>query len=217
MSSRMKQFTKKISRERTPTLLQRAILVSLIIAIQMIYLPTSLRALGGMQPKLSIDTFPVWPVWVVPYILCYPMWLAAIGWAVRKMEDDMFRSLIAAFLLTCTVSISIFVFFPTYVEPDTLQGHDIFTVMLRFIHQTEGKYDAVPSGHIYITVLLALFYNLWYPRYQFYWILIPVLVAFSTLFTQQHFVADVVAGLVIALLGFHFGLRWAGYSPLPIS
>jgi membrane-associated phospholipid phosphatase len=187
----------------------------LIIAIQMIYLPTSLRALGGMQPKLSIDTFPVWPVWVVPYILCYPMWLAAIGWAVRKMEDDMFRSLIAAFLLTCTVSISIFVFFPTYVEPDTLQGHDIFTVMLRFIHQTEGKYDAVPSGHIYITVLLALFYNLWYPRYQFYWILIPVLVAFSTLFTQQHFVTDVVAGLVIALLGFHFGLRWAGYSPAP--
>ena len=45
------------------TLNKRALLLILACCIQMIYVPTSNRIAGGIEPKLPIDTFPIWPIW----------------------------------------------------------------------------------------------------------------------------------------------------------
>ncbi len=128
------------------------------------------------------------------------------------MNDRMFRAFAVAFLFTCSVSIAIFFLFPTYVPADRFTGNDLFTYVLRLLHQDAGRYDALPSPHIYITALLAFFYSLWYPRLRSLWILILVIVSFSTLFTHQHYILDIVAGLIIAALGYYLGLRWTGFS-----
>jgi membrane-associated phospholipid phosphatase len=214
MTSQVKRIEKRNRGEKTLAIGTRLLLFGLVWCLQLIYIPTSNRIFGGIEPKLPIDVFPIWAIWVLPYVLCYPLWFSGITWAIFKMEDRLFRSLVAALLVTSTISMLIYIFFPTYVRESTFHETDIFTTMLRYIHEKAGRYDAFPSGHIYLTVLLALFYNRWYPRYKFYWILIPVMVGFSTLFTHQHFIADVVGGLVVALIGYHSGLRWAGFSPL---
>lgn len=190
--------------------LQRFLLIMLVISIQMIYFPTSEQLSGGIEPRLPMDSYPLIPVWVVPYVLCYPLWLLAIIWATLKMDDRMFRAFVAASLLTCTFAISIFVFFPTYVKASIIPGSDIFSSVLRFIHEEWGRYAAFPSGHIYITILLALFYSRWYPQHKFNWMLISIVVTLSTLFTHQHYIADIIGGLAIAVLGFHLGQKWAG-------
>jgi membrane-associated phospholipid phosphatase len=179
----------------------------------MIYIPTSNRVSGGIEPKLAIDVFPVWPIWVLPYVLCYILWLSSITWIIFKMEDRDFRSFLAACMLTFAIGASTFVFFPTYVKPATFVGSDIFTTLLRTIHETWGRYAAFPSGHVYITTLLALFFSRWYPPYKGVWILILIIVSLSTLFTAQHYILDVIGGYLIALAGYHFGLWWAGFSP----
>ena len=193
-------------------LLSRVLLILLTISIQLLYIPTSNRLTGGFEPKLPIDVYPLIPVWVLPYILCYPLWLFAVIWATLKMDDRLFRVFIASFLLASTLAVFIFIFFPTYVKESTIPGSDIFSNMLRFIHQEWGRYDAFPSGHIYITVLLALFYHRWYPRYKLYWIAIPIVVSFSTLFTHQHYIADIAGGLAVAFIGSHFGQKWVRLS-----
>jgi membrane-associated phospholipid phosphatase len=192
---------------------KRLLLLLLACCIQMIYIPTSNGLSGGIEPKLPIDVFPIWPIWVVPYVLCYILWVAGILWIVRKMEDRLFKAFVAACLLTFTIGVSTFIFFPTYVQAGTFVGDDIFTALLRFIHENWGRYDAFPSGHVYITTLLNLFYSRWYPRYKPLWSLVLVVVALSTLFTGQHYILDVVGGYCIALLGYHIGLWWAGFYP----
>jgi membrane-associated phospholipid phosphatase len=192
---------------------KRLLLLLLACCIQMIYIPTSNGLSGGIEPKLPVDVFPIWPIWVVPYVLCYILWSASTLWVVRKMEDRLFKAFIAACLLTFTIGVSTFIFFPTYVRAGTFVGNDIFTTLLRFIHENWGRYDAFPSGHVYITTLLTLFYSRWYPRYKLLWIVVLVIVAFSTLFTGQHYILDVIGGYCIALLGYHFGLWWAGFYP----
>jgi membrane-associated phospholipid phosphatase len=214
MASQVNPLEKGHKRAQTLTLGLRFLLFLLVCGVQMIYGPTSNRLTGGIEPKLPIDIFPLWTVWVIPYVLCYPLWLVGIAWAMIKMEHRLFRSFIVASLVTCSISMLIFITFPTYVPAATFTETDIFTYMLRYIHENAGRYDAFPSGHIYITVLLALFYNRWYPRYKFYWIGIPVIVAFSTLFTYQHYIVDIFGGWIVALIGFHVGLRWAGFAPL---
>jgi len=174
----------------------------------MIYIPTSNRMTGGIEPKLPIDNFPVWPIWVLPYVLCYLLWITSIAWIIFKAEDPFFRSFIAACFVTFLLGNLTFIFFPTYVGLVTFGGTDLFANLLRTIHETWGRYDAFPSGHIYITTLLALFFGRWYPRNKLLWILILVIVSLSTLFTAQHYILDVLGGYIVALAGYYFGLWW---------
>jgi len=192
---------------------KRFLLVFLACCIQAIYIPTSFRTTGGIEPKLPIDIFPIWPVWVVPYVLCYPLWFTGLTWIVLKMEDRIFRAAVAAFFFTFAIGTSIFIFFPTYVKATPLEGGNILVFLLRLIHENWGRYDAFPSGHVYITTLLALLYGRWYPHRKALWISILIVVSLSTLFTGQHYVADILGGYLVAFAGYHFGLWWVGFLP----
>jgi membrane-associated phospholipid phosphatase len=177
----------------------------------MLYLPASERTTGGIEPKISIDIFPIWPIWILPYVLCYILWFSGLAWIILKTEDRSFRSFFAACMLTFGIGVTIFTFFPTYVRAVTLEGSDIFTVALRMMHETWGRYAAFPSGHVYITALLVLFFSRWYPRYKLLWMMLLVIISLSTLFTGQHYILDVIGGYVVAWVGYHFGLWWAGF------
>jgi membrane-associated phospholipid phosphatase len=201
------------SRDFSLTLSKRVFLVFLACCIQMIYIPTSNRVEGGIEPKLPIDIFPVSAMWVLPYVLCYVLWLASFAWILFKTNDRAFRAFIAACMLTFGLGALTFIFFPTYVSPAVIAGDDIFTNLLRTIHENWGRYAALPSGHVYITSLLALFFGRWYPRYRPVWIVTLVVVSLSTLFTAQHYILDVVGGYLVALAGFYFGLWWSGFNP----
>ena len=195
------------------TLNRRIFFVFLTCCIQMLYISTSNRTTGGIEPKLAIDVFPIWPVWVLPYVLCYVLWLSSIAWLILRVEDRFFRSFIAGSMLTFVIGNITFILFPTYVPPAVLQENDVFTALLRVIHETWGRYDAFPSGHVYITTLLTLFFSRWYPRQRILWVLILVIVSLSTLFTGQHYILDVLGGYAIAFTGYQFGLWWAGFLP----
>lgn len=197
--------------EFTLTLDKRLLFVFVACCIQMAYVPTSNRVSGGIEPKLPIDIFPIWPIWVLPYVLCYIFWFAGILWIVFRVEDRHFRSFIAACILTFGLGALTFILFPTYVKPADLQGNDLFTLLLRHFHEQLGRYAAFPSGHVYITTLLALFLGRWYPRFKYLYALVLLLVSLSTLFTGQHYILDVLGGYLVALAGYYFGLWWAGF------
>ncbi len=206
----MNSLEKLEKKEFTLTLNKRLLLVFLACCIQMVYIPTSNRVSGGIEPRLPIDIFPVWPVWVLPYVLCYIFWVSSGAWIVMRTDDRRFRSFIAACILTFGLGALTFILFPTYVPPADLQGNDLFTLLLRRFHEEVGRYAAFPSGHVYITTLLALFFCRWYPRFKLLWISILIIVSLSTLFTGQHYILDALGGYMVALAGYYFGLWWAG-------
>ena len=214
MTSPIQTVEKKTGSPRDISLVKRFLWILLAWGIQLIYIPTSEWLTGGIEPKLPIDKFPIWPIWVVPYVLCYLLWLSCFVWVLFKTDDSMFRSFIVAFLVTCSISVFIFILFPTYVPAAQLSGSDVFTSLLRFFHEGAGRYNALPSGHIYITALLAFFFSHWYPRTRPLWMLILVIVSLSTLFTAQHYVLDILAGLLVAAIGYYVGLKWTGLSSL---
>ena len=195
------------------TINKRILLFVIIYCIQLLYIPTSERVSGGIEPKLAIDIFPIWPIWVLPYVLCYALWPAGVIWIILKTEDRWFRAFLAACIFTFTFGVIIFIFVPTYVKPASLPGNDVFTVLLRTLHENWGRYDAFPSGHIYVTTLLTLFLIRRYPRHRLLWGLILVIISFSTLFTRQHYILDVLGGYAVAFSGYNFGLWWAGFLP----
>lgn len=191
-----------------PPLKKRILIIAGILTIQFNYSIATRVLQGGIIPKLPIDVFPLSVVWVVPYILWYPIIVAAGVWLILKMDERLFRAFAAGFTLTCTLGVLTFYLFPTYIIDPPLPGTDIFSKTLLLLQSIDGDYAAFPSSHVYVTTILALFFDRWYPNYRWLWLFIYVIIALSTLFTQQHYILDVVGGTVYAWIGYRFGLWW---------
>lgn len=191
-----------------PPLKKRILLILAAFAIQSIYTPASLFQEGGIEPKLPIDIFPLQVGWVIPYTLCYPLWVFGIVWLIWKMEEKLFRATIAGFFFTFSLGALTYILFPTYVVPPVIPGDDTLSNLLRLLIHLGGDHAALPSSHIYLSVVLALFYNDWYPNYRWLWVGIVIIISLSTLFTRQHYIADVIAGMVTAWLGYRSGWWW---------
>jgi membrane-associated phospholipid phosphatase len=196
------------------TLSKRIALISIPVILQLLYLPTSRFLSGGIVPRISLDVFPIWSVWVIPYMMVWPIWIVAYTWAAFKMQGRLFRVAIVSATFTIGVGMTIFMLYPTYVIRPVLIGSDFFTTALRYVYAHDGSYDAAPSGHVYMTTLLLLFYARWYPRQKWVWISILIVVCLSTLFTGQHYILDVVTGLMLGFTGYYVGFwlvdKWDG-------
>ena len=191
------------------TTFKRILAIAFVCGIQMLYLPTSEQTHGGVELKLPFDIFPIWPIWIVPYMLCYVLWIFGFIWAFFKFDDRLFRAFAIAFIFAGTISVAVFVFFPTYVKPAFINGNDALANLLRSVHEDWGRYAAFPSGHVYITSLMALFFSHAYPHTKKFWMATVILVVLSTLFTGQHYIADALGGLLIGFSGYYFGMWYA--------
>ena len=193
---------------------KRLILILLIIGAQCLYTLTNRVMHGGWLPKTFLDNYiPLWPVWVVPYVLVDVIWIIFSLIAAWKMEERLFRVYVIASLAIIIPSMFIFVLFPTYVERPVVPGTDWASSLLRLLYWSDHANNALPSGHMYFAILLAYFVTRWKPRLLWFAVLMVIMVICSTLFTRQHYVLDLVAGAFIAAAGITFGMWWEYQRP----
>jgi membrane-associated phospholipid phosphatase len=179
----------------------------LVAGVACLYFPLNRKLTGGLNLSMWLDDWvPLWPVWAIPYLLCLPAWMGGLFWAAWKMDEQLFRSFISACMFVLLSATLFYYFFPTYVKRPILTSGNWTTRVLQMVYRNDGDYNAFPSGHVYQTSLICLFYNLLYPNHPWFWIGIVVTVIFSTLFTRQHNLSDPLGGLAIAWLGYRFGL-----------
>jgi membrane-associated phospholipid phosphatase len=191
----------------------RIVLALLTLGGNGLYLITNRLLSGGIAPKLPVDDLiPLWPVWTIPYLLIIPLWIAFLVWSVLGMDDARFRRLISAGLITEYVSIAVFVLYPTYIirQEVTTVGDPLG--LIRYLYSIDETYNALPSMHMSLTVLLVLHFWNWQPRLRpLLAALVPVVIL-STLFTRQHYVLDLVAGAALAVgatvISHYMAARW---------
>lgn len=197
---------------RTPapmTWQQRLLWLVVLLAVQLLYFPINRGVQGGRALVTPWDALvPIWPVWVVPYLLSIAWWLGSYVWAACKMDDDLYRALVVAALAVTLSSYVVFILFPTYVERPVLEGQGGAVDLLRSLYDHDRVNNAFPSGHVYNTMLIVLFWWRWRPRLRWLWGLIAIIVVLSTLFTGQHHLLDPIGGAIWAWAGSRFGLWW---------
>lgn len=195
---------------------KRFILLILLFAAQSLYFPINRLMEGGVVFKTTLDPYiPLWEAWAVPYLLYLPFWICCFIWAAFKMEGRMFKRFFASALAATLIGISIFLLFPTYVERPILTGDGWATELLRYVYSNDDVYNAFPSGHVYLTTLICIFWIEWYPRRRLLWLAIVVSVLLSTLFTHQHYLPDLIGGLALAKNSIRFG-DWLVQKRYPI-
>jgi membrane-associated phospholipid phosphatase len=173
---------------------QRLASLAGLLLLLALYFPINQTVTGGVTPDLALDArIPLWPVWVVPYLLTLPWWIASLAWGALKMDFPLWQRFALCLGITIAISYTTFILYPTYVVRPEISGGDVFSTLVVWLYQGDQVNNALPSGHTYTTLIIAVFWSQWLPKLKPLWIGIAVLVLLSTLFTKQHYILDLLA------------------------
>ena len=187
----------------------RLLRFTLLIAVQLLYIPINRLIVGGVILEVPWDAYvPFWPMFSIPYLLSIPWWILCFLWATLKMDDERLKAFIVGALVMMVTSYALYIGFPTYIERPVVEGHRFQDEIVRYIYGNDRLNNAFPSGHTYMTVFIVLFWWRWKPRLRAIWVPFGVLVVLSTLFTGQHNLLDPLGGILWAVGSYLFGWFW---------
>jgi len=171
------------------------------------------RQMFGVDPTVWLERV-TWPPLVELFQLSYityyflPLVLGVVLW--RKGWTDRFHFFVFVIVLGFYLSYLGYIavpalgprFLPEIQSQHTkpLSGILLFETIHATLNELEGKtYDAFPSGHTELT-LLVIYYAQRFHRRTFWWIL-PAgsALIISTVYLRYHYVIDVIAGAFLAL------------------
>lgn len=196
--------------------------IPLVVIIAAHYLTYDLGAwIGSYFPgsslELHIDTIlPFVPVWILIYIAAYPFCLLndiLASYADRKR----FFAFCTAYLLIHIITMVLFAVFPVFVDRPDVSQSGILYDLVRAMYESDLSGNCFPSLHCGLAVLafLGIYKVKKIPKaYQWFSLVFAILICFSTLFTKEHFLADALAGVALAIFLYYGSLRFRWYVPV---
>lgn len=175
-----------------------------LVALVPLYLAIAnvARANTPSAPAFALDTaLPLQPVWAIAYGALYGFLIVLPVLLVR--QQDHIRRTVYAYLTVWIVSYIVFLMYPTVApRPATVDGAGFATWSLRVLYGADPPYNCFPSIHVAHSFVSALTITRVHRRLGLTALACAALVALSTLFTKQHYVADVIAGTLLALAAY---------------
>jgi membrane-associated phospholipid phosphatase len=191
--------------------LPMVVLVSLVPLY--IFIPELLVGRTFHEPRLAFDSLlPVRPTWALVYGSLYLILLPIF--VVR--EEEQIRRTVLAYLLIWVTAYLCFLVYPTRApRPVTVAGEGFGAWGLRFLYSADPPYNCFPSLHVAHSFVSALTCHRLHRRLGQVTLLCAALVGVSTLYTKQHYVLDVLAGILLAGLAHLAFLRGYPRADVP--
>jgi membrane-associated phospholipid phosphatase len=153
--------------------------------------------LTDLEKKIPLNT-----LWIFPYIYLYPFCIL-IAVKIKNLKN--INILFLAFYLIQMIAFLIFLFYPIaypreFYPLELIDRIDIN--LLRLVRIIDKSHNCLPSMHVANVVLMFLGMVLENKK-SFWWAFpITLLICLSTLFVKQHYVLDVIWGIILAISGF---------------
>ena len=147
------------------------------------------------------DAIPFWPATAWCYLPFYAgIFLIAIGsFRHRRLFDRSAAAVVVVMLIGATGHLFIGAAYPRPVLYPPYPN--LSYAFMAWVQHIDPPGNVFPSLHVAHSSLLALMLTRDRPRIGRVTLVMAALLALSTLTTKQHFIADVIAGLVLAFVG----------------
>jgi membrane-associated phospholipid phosphatase len=150
---------------------------------------------------LNMDKLiPVIPIFIIPYYFATLSFLAVpilfylkLGWAKTK-------AYLVAETLATTFAYATFAIFPTSVIREPIVGNGLFNDLLRGLYAADKPSGAFPSGHVYSSIIISYYLWKYFPQTRIWIVIILRPVIASTVLLKQHYVIDIVGGILVACI-----------------
>jgi membrane-associated phospholipid phosphatase len=151
---------------------------------------------------LSIDKrLPFIPKLVYFYLFTYLFNTVCLFLMIYNRQMHDFLRAVRMMISVVVIGSIFYIIFPTVIRKPSLdEKNDISTSLVSAHNKHILPYNAFPSLHVafsFITVLLAFEFDF---SLRYLYAVILLLIAFSALFTKEHYVVDIIAGIVLGLL-----------------
>ena len=181
------------------------------------YLVIAGRARAGAvyAPALGLDRLlPLVPTWALIYGALYAFLIVLPVFVIQR--EDLIRRTVWAYLMVWTLAFTCFLLYPTVApRPETVLGDGFAVWGLRFLYDADPPYNCFPSLHVAHSFVSALASSRVHRALGLVAMSFALLVALSTLFTKQHYVADLMAGILLAMVAYAVFLRGHSRANVP--
>ena len=181
-----------------------------------VLIPEFLPPRARHVPELALDrALPLVPSWAIVYGALY-LFLILLPILVVRQDELIRRTVHAYLLIWITAYVFFFVVFPTAApRPETVSGEGFAVWGLRALYSSDPPYNCFPSLHVAHSFLSALACSRVHRRLGVIAMHLPAHVAYYALYTKQHYVGHLAAGVLLALVAYGIFLR--RFSSDPIS
>jgi len=158
-------------------------------------------------PAIALDgAIPLMPVWSLIYGALYVFLIALPVFVVR--EEEHLRRTVWAYLSVWITAYVCFLAYPTVApRPEEVAGRGFGAWGLRLLYGMDPPYNCLPSLHVAHSFVSALACLRVHRVVGIVATVSASLVGLSTLFTKQHYVLDVLAGVLMAVVAYMIFLR----------
>ncbi|MFA9467015.1 MAG: phosphatase PAP2 family protein [Velocimicrobium sp.] len=143
--------------------------------------------------------------WVIIYLSCYTFWIFNYILISREGKEKWYR-FVTADLMSRLICGVLFVLLPTTNIRPPVIGNDVFSVLVRFVYQMDMPTNLFPSIHCLVSwfCFVGIRKSEKIPKwYKVFSCIFALLVCASTQFTKQHYLVDLIGGIVLAELCYY--------------
>lgn len=186
-----------------------------LVSLVPVYLVIAGRSGTAHTPALPLDQLlPLAPTWAIIYGALYAF-LIVVPVLVLQQEE-LIRRTVRAYLTVWIVAYLCFLLYPTVASrPDSVPGDGFGAWGLRLLYDADPPYNCFPSIHVAHSFVSALACHRVHRRLGLFAVLFASLVTLSTLFTKQHYVVDLIGGILLAAAAYALFLRGYPRSAIP--
>ena len=185
---------------------RRVFWLVIILTLLVVYFPINRLITGGWALSLPIDKYiPLYPPALIPYLIGSLLFVAFPIWASLYSKRPEFEAYIISFLTATIISYIIYLTLPTYVIRPEIHSQDFFSKAISLLYQNDYPHNAAPSGHTFYTLISFLYIRVWNPKVQGISLTITLLIIASTLLTKQHYMLDMISGLILGFITYWTG------------
>lgn len=148
------------------------------------------------------DLIPVVTPFVIPYVSLEPFIYASLI-LFLLFRTRFFQSAALSLISAFWISFVFYFFLQSVMVRPLLPGQDLLTQMIRDVYIGDNPFNDFPSLHTSLSTILALHWRRLDARVGTLVTIWVALIVLSTVFIKQHYVPDLVAGLLLA-----FGVSW---------
>jgi membrane-associated phospholipid phosphatase len=178
------------------TALLMVALVSLVPAY--IFIAELMPGRSLHAPGIALDrVVPLAPAWALVYGALY-LFLILLPLFVVRQEELIRRTLWTYLAVWITAYVCFFLYPTAAPRPAGVAGSGFAVWGLRFLYEADPPYNCFPSLHVAHSCVSALASLRVHRGLGLIASVCAALVGVSTLFTKQHYVLDVIAGILLA-------------------
>ena len=183
-------------------------MIALVLLVPFyLFIPELMPGRTLHAPELPLDrAMPLRPAWALVYGSLYGFLILLPVLVVRHPEQ--IRRTVFAYLLVWISAYVCFVVYPTVApRPARVIGEGFAVWSLRSLYSSDPPYNCFPSIHVAHSFVSALACYRVHRGVGIAAVVCAALVGLSTLYTKQHYVLDVIAGMLLAGVAYAVFLR----------